>query len=271
MPAFSSSGREDRHRPLDVRLAVAAPRVEVRGELAVALRVEGLEGEVLQLPLHLPDPEPLGERRVDLHRLAGDPLLLLGRQAAERPHVVEPVGELDEDDPDVLGHRQEHLADVLGLPLLVGVGGELRELRHAVDELGHLRPEALLDVGEAVLRVLGHVVEEGGRDGGRVEAELGERQGGRDRVRDVGLAGRPQLALVGDDREVEGAADRRRVGAGRVGGDRGEQLAAQDRAAGGRRRVRGARRGAPAASPPAVRPAWVRRRGAARATSVRRG
>ena len=91
-------------------------------------------------------PEPLGQRRVDLHRLAGDAELLLGRQAVQRAHVVEPVGELDQDDPDVLGHRQQHLADVLGLLLLVAVGAELRQLGHAVDELGDLGPEPLLDI-----------------------------------------------------------------------------------------------------------------------------
>ena len=197
-------------RPVDVRFAADPARVEQLGELAEALGLERLEGEVLELPLHLPDPEPLGERRVDLHRLAGDALLLLRRQAVQRAHVVEPVGELDEDDPDVLGHRQQHLADVLGLLLLVAVGAELGQLRHAVDELGDLGAELLLDVGQAVLGVLGDVVEERGLDGDRVEAELGQDLGRGDRVGDVRLAGAAPLALVRRDREVERLADRRR-------------------------------------------------------------
>ena len=115
--------REFGDRPVDVRLAALAPGVEQLGQLAEALGLERLEREVLELPLDLPDPEALGQRRVDLHRLAGDALLLVRRQAVQRPHVVESVGELDEHDPDVLGHRQEHLADVLGLLLLVAVRG----------------------------------------------------------------------------------------------------------------------------------------------------
>ena len=39
---------------------------------------------------------------------------------------------------------------------------EPRQLGDAVDELGHLRAEALLDVGQAVLGVLGDVVEQRG-------------------------------------------------------------------------------------------------------------
>ena len=50
----------------------------------------------------------------------------------------------------------------------------LRQLRDAVDEVGDLRPEALLDVGEAVLGVLGDVVQERRLDRDRVDAELGE-------------------------------------------------------------------------------------------------
>ena len=206
--------RELGDRPVDVRLAALAPRVEELGQLAEPLRLEGLEREVLELPLHLPDPEPLGQRRVDLHRLAGDALLLLRRQAVQRAHVVEPVGELDEDDPDVLGHRQEHLADVLGLLLLVAVGAELGQLGDAVDELGDLGAEALLDVGQAVLGVLGDVVEERRLDGDRVDAELGEDLGRGDRVRDVRLAGRPALAVVGLDGEVERRVDRPRSAVG---------------------------------------------------------
>ena len=182
---------------------------------------------------------------------------------------MEPVGELDEDDPDVLRHRQEHLADVLGLPLLVRVRGELRELRYAVDELGDLGAEALLDVGQAVLGVLGHVVEKGGGDGGRVQAQLRERQRRRDGMGDVGLAGRARLAVVRDDREIEGPGDGLDVGAGRMLGDCFEQLAAQDR----QRAVVAAYRGAPGragAAPSGVRPRWARGREAARGTSVGR-
>src|SRR4029077_10588425 len=42
---------------LDVRLATLAARVEQLRELAETLGLERLEGEVLELPLDLPDPE----------------------------------------------------------------------------------------------------------------------------------------------------------------------------------------------------------------------
>ena len=121
----------------------------------VGLRVEVAEGEVFQLRLELPDAEPVGERRVDLHRLLGDAELLVARHRAERAHVVQAVGQLDQDDADVVDHRQEHLAQVLGL-LLCARGpawsdrlagpGDLAELGDAVDQPGDAVAELWLDL-----------------------------------------------------------------------------------------------------------------------------
>jgi hypothetical protein len=54
-------------------------------------------------------PEPVRERRVDLERLLRLLHLLLLAQVLDRAHVVQPVGELDQDDADVLRHRHDHL------------------------------------------------------------------------------------------------------------------------------------------------------------------
>ena len=111
-------------------------RVEQLRELAVPLRLEDLEREVLELPLDLPDARgarPAARRSPSSGGRCA--VCFSGGSARERPHVVEAVGELDEDDADVLRHRQEHLPDVLGLLLLERDGRVLAELRDAVDEL----------------------------------------------------------------------------------------------------------------------------------------
>ena len=76
------------------------------------------EREVLELPLDRVDAEPVRDRRVDLEGLLGLLDLLLLGYRADRAHVVQAVGELDQDDPDVRGHRDHHLAVVLGLRLV---------------------------------------------------------------------------------------------------------------------------------------------------------
>ena len=205
--------------------------VELAGERAELLGLELLEGEVLELPLDLPDAEALGQRGVDLHRLAGDTGPLLGRQRGQRTHVVEPIGQLDEDDPDVLGHGQEHLADVLGLLLLMRQGRELGELRHPVDESRDLRAEALLEVCQGEAGVLGDVVQEGALDRHRVDAELGEDLGDRDRMCDVGLPGGTQLFAMGFLGELESAAHRGQIGLRVVLRDAGLETAQEGRKA----------------------------------------
>jgi hypothetical protein len=59
---------------------------------------------------------PMRSAGVDFHRLAGDPLALV-RVADEmqRPHVMEPVRQLDEQYANVAAHGQHQLAKILRL------------------------------------------------------------------------------------------------------------------------------------------------------------
>ena len=63
-----------------------------------------------------------GQGGVDLHGLQRFLLLLLRGLILHGAHIVEPVGHLDEDDPDILAHGQEHLAQILHLLLGLGCG-----------------------------------------------------------------------------------------------------------------------------------------------------
>ena len=66
-----------------VRLAV-----EVGDDLTVAVRVEIFEREVLELPLHLLQAEPVGDGRIDLHRFERLFELLLRDHVFHRAHIV---------------------------------------------------------------------------------------------------------------------------------------------------------------------------------------
>jgi len=75
---------------------------------------------------------------------------------------VQPVGELHQQDPDVVRKRQQELAQILGLPLVFGLGFDLAELGDPVDQPRDVLPEQLLDLfggGDGVLdRVVGIAV-----------------------------------------------------------------------------------------------------------------
>ena len=68
---------------------------------------------------------------------------LSGGDRSQRAHVVQPVGELDQDDAHVARHRQQHLAKRLGLAFLAGGELQLVQFGQAIDQVGGRRAEAL--------------------------------------------------------------------------------------------------------------------------------
>jgi hypothetical protein len=144
---------------------------------------------------------------------------LLGRAAllplghdGQGPHVVQPVGQLDDQDPPVVGHGHEHLADRGRLLGLLGVELEAVELGHAVDDEGHglRRSPSMTSSGEP--GVLHGVVQQGGGHGLGVEAQVGHDAGHGDGVGDVGLARAAELAC-----RPRGGGGRTRPGEGSTG------------------------------------------------------
>ena len=175
-------------------------------DLVVDLGVQGREREILELPLDGVHAEAVRQRRVDLQRLPRDPLLLVLTQVAQRAHVVQAVGELDDEDPDVLAHRDDHLADRLGLGGVAVL--DLVELGHAVDELCDLLAEVAGQLLQRVGRVLDRVVQQGRAQRRRRHAELGQDRRHRERMRDVRVAADPLLIAVMVLGDLVGLLDR---------------------------------------------------------------
>src|SRR5437868_5162701 len=90
-------------------------------DLLVLARMQRLEREVLELPLKGMDAEAMSERRIHLERLPRLLELLLLAEVLDRAQVVEAIGELDQDDPQVLRHRDDQLAVVLRLRVLAAL------------------------------------------------------------------------------------------------------------------------------------------------------
>ena len=200
--------RHDARGDLGVRQRFGELRLDLAQQLAlvafgapqralehfVAIRVEGLEAQVFELELDRVDAEPIRDRRVDVERLARDAPLLLDGQRLDRAHVVRSIGELDEDDAQILRHREQHLAEALGLRLGRAVELQVVDLADAVDEQRDVVAEALLDFRQRARRVLDDVVQ----------------QRRLDRARSRG-AGRPESRLR---RRDERCRDRRCAAAG---------------------------------------------------------
>ena len=111
-----------------------------------------------------------------------------GTHHAQRPHVVETVGKLHENHPNVPRHGEKHFAKTLGLGDFVGGKAKFVEFRYAVHKFRHLNAEALGHLLLAQRRVFEDVVHETRLNRGGVELPGGENRRDRNRVRDVGFA-----------------------------------------------------------------------------------
>ena len=163
-------------------------------DLLIGLRLQVEKGQVFQLGLEAEHAQAAGQGGVDIQGLPGDALLLGGLHEPQGPHVVDPVGQLHQQDPDVVGHGEDHLADIfrlLGLPV---AEDQLADLGDPVDHIRHFLAEVFFQIVQGGGGVLHRVVEQAGGDGDGPQAHLGQDDrplpgGGTGKVRRSGAAG----------------------------------------------------------------------------------
>ncbi len=132
---------------------------------------------------------------------------------------MQPVGELDQQHPGVVGDRQQKLAEVLRLLCMLGDEVELAELGQSVDQAADLLAERLVHVPPRGLGVLDRVVQHRRDDRRVVDLEIG--QNGRDfeRMRKIRIAGRALLCPVRLHRKDVGAVQELFIGVRIVAAD----------------------------------------------------
>ena len=196
-------------RPLQLfEQGLAAPggRSDGAADAVGAQRIERLEREFLELEAHRVHPQAIGDGSVEVERLAGDALALVRWHDADRAHVVQPVGQLHQDDAQVPGRGHGHFLEVLGLGFRAGVE-DRRQFGDAVDDFRHLLAERLGEPGLGYAGVLEHVVHDRRHDRLVVHAHVRKDGGNRKGMGDVLMPGASELALVGGLGEVIGAFD----------------------------------------------------------------
>jgi len=112
----------------------------------------------------------------------------------QRTHVVQTVGQLDDDHAYIRHHGQQHLADVLRLVVLAVGELDLVEFGHALDDVGHLIAEAPREFERRDVRVLDSVMQQAGADRSRIHLELGKHLRDLERMDDVLFARLAQLS-----------------------------------------------------------------------------
>ncbi|MNY02377.1 hypothetical protein D3C86_1349490 [compost metagenome] len=162
----------------------------------IGFRVEITEGQVLQLVAHVLHAHAAGERRIDFHGLFGNAAALVGRHVFHGAHIVQAVGELDQENAHVVGNGEQQLAKVFGLFRLAGNEVELLELGEAFHQPADIFAEQLVDFRAGGGGVLDRIVQQRHRDGRFVEMHFCEDRGNFQRMRDIGVAIGPLLLAV---------------------------------------------------------------------------
>ena len=101
---------------------------------------------------------------------------------------MQPVRQLDDDDPDILCHGQQHFADIFRLLLLPGGKRHLAQLGDAVYHQGHIFAELLFNALAGGGGILHHIVQKGGYQGFGIHAQPHQNDRHCDRMADIGLA-----------------------------------------------------------------------------------
>ncbi len=133
--------RDLRDHGIDVALAVDARLVEPAGDAAVLGRLEPAERQVLELPLELPDAEPVRERRVDLARLPREVQPGGVVELARVPHPAQLVREAHEHEARVGDDGEQHPAQRVRLAARQAAAGRRQGARAKLAETPELLRE----------------------------------------------------------------------------------------------------------------------------------
>ena len=101
---------------------------------------------------------------------------------------MQPVRQLNQNNPQVFRHCHKQLAKIFGLLGLVRIQLQVGQLGHAINQLGHVTPELFIDAAVGRFRVLDRVVQQCGNDSRVIQMLFGQNSRNRDRMREIGLA-----------------------------------------------------------------------------------
>ena len=162
--------------------------------VGVGFKVE--EGQVLEFPFNGAHAQTVGQGRIHVHGLAGLKQATVLTQGRKGAHVVQTVGKFDDDNANVFGHGEEHLAQRKRLLLVHAIDFDVGELGHAIDELGHRIAKQAGHIGKRGLGILDGIMQQRGAHHIAVHLEIGQNDGHLDGMVDVHLTRATLLVAV---------------------------------------------------------------------------
>ncbi|RMS61260.1 hypothetical protein ALP63_05250 [Pseudomonas syringae pv. aceris] len=182
---------------VDQFLAIAPGALDRLVDSRGAHRVHRLEAQVLEFDTHTVHAQPIGDGRIDFEGFLGDAPTLFARQDFQRAHVVQAVGELDQNDANVARHGHGHFLEVFRLGFGLGLEIHLGQFADPIDQFR----DGLAKLGAE--RFLGNpgvfddVMQHRSHQALMVHVHVGKNVRHRKGMGDVGFTAATALAIVG--------------------------------------------------------------------------
>ncbi len=181
----------------DQFFAVAPRGGQCRLESARPQRVHGVKTAIFKFNSQVIHAQSVRNGGINFQCFFGDPSSFFRFECFQGAHVVQAVGQLHDDDANVLSHGQSHLLEVLSLFFGGGFKFELREFADAVHQFGNGLAKLVRQGALADTRIFNHIVQHGGHQALMIHVHVGQVLGHFQGVCDVGLATAAFLAVVG--------------------------------------------------------------------------
>ena len=176
-------------------------------QVVIGLWLQEFQRDILQLHLDGVHTQTSSQRRVDVQRLPALFDDLVVGHVVDGPQIVKPVGKLDDQDPDVLGHCQKHLPQVLRLPFLFALKFQGGQLGDAVYQHGHVFPEIYDQFFFRVGSIFDDVMKKSRHDGFFVHSQISQDLRHRHGVDQIRFPRFSQLTAVHFLRHIVGVSD----------------------------------------------------------------
>ena len=158
--------------------------------------INKFERKVFKLNLHLSKTEPVRQRSIDISCFKSNLHTTVLRKRFKRSHVMQPVAELYENNPNILHHRQQHLAKAFSLGRFP-VDHDAGNLGKPFYNFGHFNTKFSYNIFKCVAAILNNIMQERRRNGYIIKRKLIKQNSGNfDRMVEKRLPRSPFFPLM---------------------------------------------------------------------------
>ena len=167
------------------------------GNVLGAHGVQGGKAQVLKLGADGVHAQAVRDGGIDVECFGGDALALFVGHRAERAHVVQPVRQLHQNDPDVPRHGQGHFLEVFGLGFRPGAKLDLGQFADTIHQFRDVLAKLFRQSVLGNTGVFNHIMEHGRHQTLMIQPQVGENMGNSKGMGNVAVAALAHLPLMG--------------------------------------------------------------------------